>query len=78
MLDDKVVASLRSRYSNIHPLIFHRSKERAKTNGDLFDILDTMPGTYPIIWDEKLYRWVTTDDLLQSKDFSLGESKPKR
>lgn len=78
MLDEKVVASLRNRYSNIHPLIFHRSTERAKTNGDLFDILDTIPDSYPIIWDEKLYRWVTTEDLLQSKDFSLSESKSKR
>lgn len=78
MLDQKVVQGLKERYSHIHPLLFQRSIERAKSNGDLFDILDTVPDRFPIVWDEPSSRWVTTDDLLQSKDFSLGESRKDR
>jgi hypothetical protein len=78
MLDHKIVQGLKDRYSHIHPLLFQRSLERAKSNGDLFDILDTVPDRFPIVWDESSSRWVTTDDLLQSKDFSLGESRKDR
>lgn len=72
MLDQQIVQKLRERYSQIPPLLFHRSVEKAKSNGDLFDILDTIPKEFPIVWDEAACRWVTTDDLLQSKDFSTG------
>jgi hypothetical protein len=74
MLDQKIVDALRIRYSRVHPLLFHLSVEKAKSNGDLFDILDTVPEVYPVIWDEVSCRWVTTDDLLQSKEFSMGRS----
>jgi hypothetical protein len=43
MLDQTVVAKLKETYSQLHPLLFHRSLERSKTNGDLFDIIDTVP-----------------------------------
>ena len=50
MLDFELIKKLKERYSNIHPLIFHRSVEHAKSNGELFDILDTIPEKFPIVW----------------------------
>jgi len=47
----------------IHPLVFHRSVEHAKNIGELFDILDLMPKTYPIVWDDKEHRWAEVQDL---------------
>lgn len=76
MLDDKTVEALKQRYSHIHPLLFHRSKERAKSVGDLFDMLDTMPPV-PVVWEESSCRWVATTDLLQSRDFSLIQGRKK-
>jgi hypothetical protein len=71
MLDNQVVQKLKEHYFQIHPLLFHRSQERARSNGDLFDILDSIPKEFPIIWDEVSYRWVSTVDLFQSKEFAL-------
>ena len=72
MVTDLIIQKFSERYPNIHPLIFHRSIERARSDGDLFDILDSIPKEYPLVWDEKLYRWVTTNDVYQSEEF-LGE-----
>jgi len=69
MLDDDIIIKLKERYSNIHPLIFHRSQERAKTNGELFDILDSIPDIFPITWCENSHRWITSNDLLTAKEF---------
>ena len=60
MFDEKLISKLKERY-DVHPLIFHRSVERAKTAGDLFDILDTIPNKFPLIWNEKERRWLNTD-----------------
>ena len=61
MLDQKIVEKLRERYKDIHPLIFHRSLEHAKTEVELFDILESMPKNYPIVWSEDNFCWVKTD-----------------
>jgi len=61
---DEIQLALRERYSGIHPLLFHRCLEKAKTNGELFDLLDSMPDEYPFVWDEESRKWVVTD-LLQ-------------
>jgi len=72
---DDVQKALSERYPEIHPLLFHRSVERSKSNGELFDILDTMPKTVPLAWDAKERCWVETD-LLQSERFkSISEGK---
>jgi hypothetical protein len=68
-----VIDSLKVRYKNIHPLIFLRSREKAKSEGELFDILEDFPNQYPVIWDEDARRWLHTDDLFQSKN---SEMKP--
>lgn len=69
MIDKDVIDKLRERYSFLHPLLFQRSVERAKSPGDLFDILDTVPNEYPLIWDEDQRKWVTTKDLFQAASF---------
>jgi hypothetical protein len=63
---EEIQKALKERYSSIHPLLFHRSVERAKTDCELFDLLDGMPMP-PLIWDEKSREWRHTDDLLQRK-----------
>lgn len=63
--------ALKEKYCHIHPLLFQRSLEKAKTDGELFDILDGMPSVFPIIWDEKKREWTHTDDLLQSQNLTI-------
>ncbi len=55
----EVIRKLRDRYKNVPQVIFIRSLEKAKSLGDLFDILDTFPNNFPIQWDEKCRRWAT-------------------
>jgi hypothetical protein len=74
MLDFDIIEKLKIRYSNYHPLLFHRSTERAKSNVDLFDILDTVPDKYPIVWCDSKRNWITSSDFYLSDDF-FGERK---
>lgn len=74
MIDEKLVEALKLKYSSVHPLVFFRSKERAKTGGELFDILDTIPKQFPIIWNEEDKKWITTKDLFQAKSFPTKEN----
>lgn len=67
MLRKDVVEGLRNHFG-VHPLLFHRSLEKATSQGDLFDILDTIPKQYPLIWDDEKHQWVSSD-LLQSKEY---------
>lgn len=66
MIDPEIVQGLRERYSEVHPLVFQRSVERAETPGELFDILDSIP-EHPFVWDEENRSWSTTTDLTLSK-----------
>jgi len=68
MFMDDVQKGLKERYPDLHPLIFQRSLEKAESNGELFDILETIPEDLPIVWDDKKRAWVVTDDLLQSQN----------
>ena len=70
---DKVQEALQKRYQT-HILLFHRSLEYAKTNGELFDILETMPKQMPITWDQEERAWVKTN-LLQQKPISKKGEK---
>ena len=67
MLDQKIVEKLRERYKDIHPLIFHRSLEHAKTEVELFDILESIPKSYPIVWSEDDFCWIKTDLIVKAK-----------
>jgi hypothetical protein len=65
---DEAQLALKRRYPNLHPVLFQRSVERARSNGELFDILeDVSTIDFPIIWDEIGRKWTRTDDLLQSE-----------
>lgn len=67
-MNEELIAKLKERYSNIHPLIFQRSVEYAKTPGHLFDILESIPD-FPIVWSEEANSWVTCEDLYLSEEF---------
>jgi hypothetical protein len=62
MEHNQAVQKMRERYAHIHPLIFHRSVERAKNAVELFDILETFLDKYPLIWDNELRNWVRVPD----------------
>lgn len=66
-MDSNVVEGLRKRYSSIHPFIFHRSVEYAKNITHLFDILESMPKKFPIVWDDDSGAWITCRDITLSK-----------
>lgn len=70
---DEVQEALRKRYSHLHPLLFQRSLEKARSDGELFDILESIPEAHPIIWDEESRRWIHTPDLLQSEHLREDE-----
>lgn len=70
-----VQKALRKRHEHVHPLLFLRSMERAKTDGELFDFLDGMPDDYPMVWDEGERKWRVTDDLLQSNGEERDENE---
>lgn len=69
MLDPLIIEKLRERNSTLHPLLFHRSVEHAKSNGDLFDILETIPKEYPLVWSDETHSWKKADDLYLADDF---------
>lgn len=70
MFDEANVKKLKDRYKGIHPLVFHRSLERANNLGELFDILETVP-EYPMVWNEDIRRWEKTKDISQQGKFKL-------
>ena len=72
MFDQSLLDKLKERYSQVHPLMFQRSVEKAKSAGELFDILDLISQDYPLIWDENERRWVSTKDIFQISKFDLG------
>lgn len=69
-LNKDVVESLKKRYAHLHPLVFQRSLERARSDGELFDMLDSFPEKRPVAWDYEERRWVHTKDLLMSQDIN--------
>lgn len=71
MLESEIVDSLRKRYADIHPLIFRRSVQKANTAVELFDILDSFPHQYAVVWNEHNRRWEQTKDLVQAEKFDL-------
>lgn len=73
---DDVQRALCERYPQVHPLLFHRSMEKAVSHGELFDILESLPEEYPIVWDDKQRKWVSTDLLqthLLKSDYGKGQ-----
>jgi hypothetical protein len=58
-MEARVIQKLKEKYPSIHSVMFLRSMEKARTPGDLFDILDTFPKAYPVEWDYSARRWKT-------------------
>jgi hypothetical protein len=69
MVNHAIAKSLKQRYNNIHPLVFQRSLDRAIDDTDLFDILDSFPNKYPVVWNNNERRWIVTDDLFLKSSF---------
>ena len=57
---EEIQNALKNRYPHIHPLIFHRCVEKALSDVELFDMLETIPDL-PIVWDDSQRKWVNTD-----------------
>lgn len=65
---DEVKNALRRRHSDMHPLLFQRSVEKARTNGELFDLLESAKeAVLPFVWSESGEErgWRHTKNLLQ-------------
>jgi hypothetical protein len=75
--EDKL-SVLKSRYPQIHPLMFHRSVERAKNLADLFEILEGIPVRFPIVWDDGKRMWVKKNDISTQNNLKELASKKKR
>lgn len=75
--DDEIIENLKKKFSEINPLLFHRSVEYASSPGELFDILDLMPEP-PLIWDEISKRWIKTEDLVQIVNLDIEGLKNAR
>jgi len=69
MIDKKVLENIKEKYKNVHPLMFTRSIEKSKTNGELFDIISTIPEGFPVIWNDSKKRWIKINDLFLSNEF---------
>lgn len=69
MLDKLVIEKLQERYIDIHPLIFKRSVEKAKTVGELFDILEDIPKSFPIKWCEEKRKWINYKKFFEVDSF---------
>lgn len=60
----RVIEKLKQRYPDIHLVVFLRSMEKANTPGELFDILDTFPKSFPVEWDSSSRRWQIVENLI--------------
>ncbi len=61
MILTEIQKALQERYPHVPYLIFKRTLEKAKTDGEIFDILESFPEVYPVAWCEDQRRWITVD-----------------
>jgi len=75
IINENILNTFRLKYNHIHPLIIQRTVDKVETLGELFDILEDFPTTYPVTWDVKLQKWIQTDDITQEDNFdtTLGD-----
>lgn len=59
------------KYQYLHPLIFHRSLEKARSVLDLFEILETVPKIPPFSWNEEKRCWFKEKDSLNLEKLKL-------
>lgn len=63
MIEENIVNSLRSRYQQINPLVFHRSMEKTNSAVELFDILESIPSC-AFYWDDSNKKWTKSNDFV--------------
>jgi hypothetical protein len=61
----EIVNKLRDKYVHIHAVLFQRILEKAKDEYELFDILDTIPNSLPLVFDGHNRRLVTPQDIFK-------------
>jgi hypothetical protein len=66
-IDEEIASNFKKRYAHLHPLLVHRSVERAKSFVDLFEILEQVPKKYPVVWSEEKRSWVKEPDVMAKK-----------
>lgn len=69
-IPNDLALKLKERYNFLHPLVFYRSLEKAKSPSHLFDTLETIP-EFPFLWVDNC--WKNTTDLSQISKFELIE-----
>lgn len=52
-----IIASMRERYTHIATVVFMRSFSMAKNEVELFDILETVPNQFPLLWNNEIRQW---------------------
>lgn len=64
---------IKTQYSHLHPLIFHRSIEYAKNLSELYDILEDIPDQYPVKWSYEKNKWesVETPCLVENLKYNI-------
>lgn len=62
----EAVLKLKALHPNVHPLVFHRTLEKARSVGDLFEMLRSVPKC-PIVWDDSNRSWKKETDILGRK-----------
>jgi hypothetical protein len=53
----RVVMALRERYTEVHEVVFRRTVGLVRTETELFDALEAMPASLPLMWDDTTRRW---------------------
>jgi hypothetical protein len=71
--EDPAFENFRSKYAHVHPLVFHRSVEKASSFINLFEILESVPKEPPFSWDEARRSWTRDEDVM-----GLGALKAMR
>ena len=66
-IDEETASNLKKRYAHLHPLLVHRSIERAKNLIDLFEMLEQVPKKYPVVWSEEKRLWIKEADVMAKK-----------
>jgi hypothetical protein len=62
--EDPEFDNFRSKYAHVHPLVFHRSVEKASSFLNLFEILESLPEFPPFSWDGSRRCWARDDDVM--------------
>ncbi len=60
----EIVEKLRVRHVGVHAVLFQRILEKAKNEFEFFDILDTIPDTFPLVFDSNIRRLVPAGNVV--------------